>query len=79
MSKAPIRRISAKVKEAKVRAMVIVTTRVIIYEMGITTATTSSTGVTMVTYMIGVGPMFYLKIMKLLLGIVEVVWLELRM
>ena len=59
--------------------MVIITTRVIISEMGITTATTTSTGVTMVTDMIGVGPMFYLKIMKLLLGIMEVVWCELRM
>ena len=32
----------------------------------------------MVTEMIGVGPMFHLKIVKLLLGIVEVVWRELR-
>ena len=47
-------------------------------EMGITTTTETSIGVTMVTKMIGVDPMFHLKIEKLLLGMVEVVWRELR-
>ena len=41
-------------------------------------ATTTSTGVTMVEEMIGRGPMFLLKIVKLILGKVEVVWRELR-
>ena len=48
------------------------------YEMEITTATKTSTGVTMVTKMIKIGPMFLLKIVKFLLGMVEVVWHELR-
>ena len=78
MPKAPLKRIGAKVKEIKVGTMVITIERIIISEMGITTATTTSTGVTMVTKMIGVGPMFHLKIVKLLLGMVEVVWRELR-
>ena len=60
--KAPIRRIGAKVKETKVETMVIITARVIMYDMGLTTATTTSTGVTMVTQMIRVDPMFLLKI-----------------
>ena len=47
--KAPIRRIHVKVKEIKVGTMVITIERVIIFEMGITTATTTSTGVTLVT------------------------------
>ena len=34
--------------------------------------------VTMVTEMIGMGPMSLLKIVKLLLGMVEIVWRELR-
>ena len=42
-------------------------------EMGITTVTTTSTRVTMVTKIIGLGPMFNLKIVTLLLGMVEVV------
>ena len=36
------------------------------------TATTTSTGVTIVTEMIGMGPMSLLKIVKLLLGMVEI-------
>ena len=69
MPKAQIRRISAKVKETmvketKVRSMVTITVRVIMYDMEITTATKTSKGVTMVTEMIGMGPMFLLKIVK---------------
>ena len=41
-------------------------------EMETTTVTTTSIGVTMVTEMIGMGPMSLLKIVKLLLGIVEI-------
>ena len=78
MPKAPIRNIGTKVKETKVEIMAITTKRVIMCKMGIKTATTASTGVTMVIEMIGVGPMFHLKIVKLLLGMVEVVWRELR-
>ena len=78
MPKAQIRRIGAKVNEIKVRSMVTITVRVIMSEMETTTATTTSTGVTMVTEMIGMGPMFLLKIVKLLLGMVEIVWRELR-
>ncbi len=47
-------------------------------EMGITTAKTTLTGVTMVTEMIGMGHMFYLIIMKFLVGMVEIVRRELR-
>ena len=46
------------------------------FERGTTTATTTSIGVTMVIETI-VGPIFHLKIGKLLLGMVEVVWREL--
>lgn len=76
--KAPISRIGTKVKEIKVRTMRITTERVTMFEMATITAKTTSTGVTMVIEMIGVGPMFHLKIGKLLLGMVEVVWRELR-
>ena len=58
--------------------MVTTTVRVIMSEMETTTATTTSTGVTMIIEMIGMGPMFLLKIVKLLLGMVEIVWRELR-
>ena len=51
--------------------------RVITFKMETTTATTTSTGVTMTIEMIGMGPMLHLKIEKLLLGMVEVVWREL--
>ena len=47
--KAPMRRIGANIKETKVETMVIITPRLIMSKMGITTATTTSTGVTMVT------------------------------
>ena len=78
MPKAQIKRIGAKVKETKVGTMVTIIVRVIMSEMEITTATTTSIGVTMVTKMIGMGPMLLLKIVRLLLGMVEVVWSELR-
>ena len=58
--------------------MVTITVRVIMFEKEITTATTTSIGVTMVIELIGMGPMFLLKIMKLLIGMVEVLWRELR-
>ena len=47
--KAQIRRIGGKVKETRVGSMVNITVRVIMSEMEITTATITSTGVTMVT------------------------------
>ena len=75
--KARIRIISAKVKGTKVRTMVTTTVRVIMSEMETTIATTS-TGVTMVIETTGMDPMFLLKIVKLLLGMVEIVWRELR-
>ena len=71
--KAQIRIIGAKVKGTKVRTMVTTTVRVIMSEMETTIATTTSTGVTTVTEIIGMGPMSLLKIVKLLLGMVEVV------
>ena len=76
--KALIRIICAKVKETKVGSMVTRTVRVIMFEMEITTTTKTSTRVTMVIETTGVDPMFLLKIVKLLLGMVEIVWLELR-
>ena len=60
--KAQIRITGAKVKGTKVGAMVT------------TTATTTLTGVTMLIETTGMGPMSLLKIVKLLLGIVEIVW-----
>ena len=51
--KAQIRIIGAKVKGTKVGSMVSIIVKVIMSEMEITTATTTSTGVTMVTEMIG--------------------------
>ena len=73
-SKAQIRIIGAKVKGTKVN----ITVRVIMSEMETTTATKTSIGVTTITKMIGMGPMSLLKIVKLLLGMVEIVWRELR-
>ena len=70
--------IGAKVKGTKVGSMVTITVRVIMSEMETTTATTISSRVTTVTKMIGMGPMSLLKIVKLLLGMVEIVWRELR-
>ena len=52
--------------------------RATMFEMGTITATTISTGVTMVLEMIEVGPIFYLKIGMLLLGLVEVFWPKLK-
>ena len=71
--KALIRRIGAKVG-----TMVTTIVRVIMSEMETTIATTTSTGVTMVIETTGMDPMFLLKIVKLLLGMVEVVCRELR-
>ena len=48
------------------------------FEMETTTVTTTSIGVTMVTKRIEVVPMFCLKIRNLILGMVDVVWHELR-
>ena len=76
--KAKIRITGAKVKGTKVGTMVTTTVRVIMSEMETTTATTSLTGVTMLIEMKGMGPMSLLKIVKLLLGMVEIVWRELR-
>ena len=73
MPKALIRRIGAKIKGTKVGTMVTTTVRVIMSEMETTIATTTSTGVTMVIETTGMDPMFLLKIMKLLLGMVEIV------
>ena len=58
--------------------MVTKTVRVIIFEMETTDAKTTSVGVTTITEMIGMGPISLLKIIKLLLGIMEIVWRELR-
>ena len=76
--KALIRKIGAKVKGTKVGSIVTINVMVIMSEIETTTATTTSTGVTMVIETTGVDPMFLLKIVKLLLGMVEIVWHELR-
>ena len=75
--KALIRRIGAKVKGTKVRTMVTTIVRVIMSEMETTIATKTSIRVTMVIETTGMA-MFLLKIVKLLLGMVEVVCRELR-
>ena len=76
--KAQIRIIDAKVKGTKVGTIVTITVRVIMSEMETTTVTTTLTGVTMLIETTGMGPMSLLKIVKLLLGMVEIVWRELR-
>ena len=76
--KAQIKILGAKVRGPKVGTMVTTIVRVIMSDMETTTATTTSTGVTMVIETTGVDPMFLLKIVKLLLGMVEIVWRELR-
>ena len=76
--KAQIMRIGAKVNKTNIGSMVTIIMRVIMFEMEATTATTTSTAVTTVTEMIGMGPMSPLKIVNLLLGMVEIVWRELR-
>ena len=48
------------------------------FNMKSTNSTTTSTGVIIVTETIKVGPIFHLKIGKFLLGMVEVVWRDLR-
>ena len=65
------------VKETKAGSMVTITMRVIMSDMEFTTATTSI-WVTMVTEIIGMRPVFLLNILKLLLGMVEVVWHDFR-
>ena len=47
-------------------------------EMETKTVTKTSIGVTMVTELIGMGLVSLLKIVTLLLGMVEIVWWELR-
>ena len=68
MPKAQIRRIGTEVKETKVKSMVTITVRVIMSEIETTIARTTSARVTMVIEMIGMGPMFLLKIENLLPG-----------
>ena len=68
MPKAQIRRIVSKVKETKVRFMVTIIVRVIMFAMD-NNFNRGNYG----NEMIGMGPMFLLKIVKLFLGMVEVV------
>ena len=76
--KAQIRIIGAKVKGTKVGTMVTTIMSVIMSVMETKTGTTTLTGVTMLIETTGMGPMSLLKIVKLLLGMVEVVCRELR-
>ena len=76
--KAQIMIIGAKVKGTKVGSMVTTTVRVIMSEMETTTATTSLTGVTLLIETTGMGPMSLLKIVKLLIATVELVWRVLK-
>ena len=77
-TQAQIRIIGAKVKGTKVGTMVTTNVRVIMSKMETTTATTTLTGVTMQIETTGMCPMSLLKIVKLLLGLVDIVWRELR-
>ena len=76
--KAQIRITGANVKGTKDETMVTTTVRVIMSEMETTTATTTLTGVTMLIETTGMSPMSLLKIVKLLIGMEEIVWRELR-
>ena len=76
--KAQIRITGAKVKGTNVGTMVTTIMRVIMSEMETTTATTTLTGVTMLIETTGMGPMSFFKMVKLLLGMVEIIWSELR-
>ena len=58
--------------------MVTTTVRVIMSQIETTTATKTLTGVTMLIETTGTDPMFILKVVKLLLGMVEIVWRELK-
>ena len=75
---AQIRIIGVKVKGTKVGTMVTTTVRVIMSKMETTSATITLTGVTMLIETIGMGSMSLLKIVKLLLAMVEIVWRVLR-
>ena len=72
MPKCPITKTCAKVKKAKV-SMVTTNNRGNMSEMRTITVTKTSTKISMVTIMIGVGQMFPLRIGKLLRGAIEVV------
>ena len=58
--------------------MVNTTVRVIMSDMETTIVTTTLTGVTMLIKTTSMDPMLLLKIVKLLLGMVEILWGELR-
>ena len=73
-----IRRIDINVKEIKVGTMVNTIERDTMFDMEIKTVITTSIRVTIVIEIIEVGPMFHLKIGKLLLKMVEVAKFELR-
>ena len=75
--KAQIKIIGTKVKKTKDGTMVTTIVEVIMSEMETRIATTTLTGVTMVIEMTRMGLMSLLKIVKLLLGMVKIVWREL--
>ena len=78
MPNATIRTIGVKVKEIKVKTMEFTTERSNMFEIETISATTPSIGVTMVTEMVKEGPMLDLKIGKLLLWMVEVIWRKIK-